>query len=93
MARTDAGAVVAVEVLVKQQVIAPVGIVRELRRAAVYRPPLVLVEQKDIDHPAGDVERDRPERDRLAGRARRLDEVARPERGAELAQRIARGRL
>jgi hypothetical protein len=35
-----------VEVLVKQQVIAPVGIVGELRRAAVHRPPLVFVEAR-----------------------------------------------
>ena len=68
--------------------IAPVGIVGELRRAAIHRPPLVFVEQEDIDHPAGDVARDRPERDRLAAGARRLNEVARPERGAELAQRF-----
>ena len=71
VARANAGAVVAVVVLVKEQVIAPVGIVGKLRRAAMHRPPLVFVEQEDIDHPAGDVARDRLERDRLTARARR----------------------
>src|SRR5438132_5767905 len=88
VARADARAVVAVEVLVEQQMIAPVWIVGELRRPTVHRPLLVPVEQEDIDHPAGDVARDRLERDLLAARAQRLDEVAGPERGAEFAQRL-----
>jgi hypothetical protein len=38
MARTDAGAVVAVEIFVKQQVIAPIGIALEFFHAAKHRP-------------------------------------------------------
>ena len=47
VARAEAGAVVAVEVFVEQDVVAPVRIVLELLGAAVHRPPAVLVAQED----------------------------------------------
>ena len=52
MAGAEAGAVVAVEVLVEQDEIAPVRVFLELPRAAVDRPPAVLVAQEDAA-PAG----------------------------------------
>src|SRR5215472_1177850 len=43
----DAGAVVAMEIFVEQQVIPPVGIALELFGAAEHRPPPILIAQKD----------------------------------------------
>src|SRR5262245_29233767 len=47
MARAEAGAVVAVEVLVEQDEIAPVRILLELRAPSVDRPPPILAPQED----------------------------------------------
>src|SRR5687768_13531667 len=47
------GAVVAMEVFVKQQVILPVGICLEFFRAAENRTPAILVTQKDAGQPSG----------------------------------------
>src|SRR5215470_4740005 len=51
----DAGAVVAMEIFVEQQVIPPVGIALELLGAAEHRPPPVLVAQEDAGQPIGDL--------------------------------------
>ena len=53
MAGADAGAVVAVEVLVEQQVIPPERIVRQLRRATEDRAVAALVVQEDPGQPLG----------------------------------------
>ena len=55
MAGAEPRAVVAVEVFVEQDVVAPVGIGLELLRAAVHRPPAVLVAQEDPREPVGDL--------------------------------------
>jgi hypothetical protein len=53
MAGTQPGAVVTVKVLVKQQVIPPVGVILEYTLAAVNWPLLVAVTQKQVDQAAG----------------------------------------
>ena len=55
MAGAQPGAVVAVEVFVEQDVIAPVGIGLELLRAAVDRTPAMLIAQEDPGEPVGDL--------------------------------------
>ena len=55
VARAEPGAVVAVEVLVEEDVVAPVGIGLELLRAAVDGSPAVLVAQEDAGEPVGDL--------------------------------------
>ena len=55
VAGAQPGAVVAVEVLVEQDVVAPVGIGLELLRAAVDGSPAVLVTQEDPGEPVGDL--------------------------------------
>ncbi len=52
VAGAEAGAVVAVEVLVEQDQVAPVRIVLELGRAAVDRPPAVGIAQERARQPA-----------------------------------------
>ena len=47
VAGAEAGAVVAVEVLVERNVVAPVRVLLELLRAAEHRPPAALVAQED----------------------------------------------
>src|SRR3984893_15279155 len=54
MAGADPGAVVAVEVFVKQQIVAPMGIALECLGAAEHRPPSALVAQKYPGQPIGD---------------------------------------
>jgi len=51
VARADAGAVVAVEVLVEEEQVAPVGIALELFSAAVDRPAAIRVAQEDTREP------------------------------------------
>src|SRR6266540_2250896 len=53
----QAGTVVAVEVLVEQQAIAPQRIVLELRGAAVNRPPAIGAASEEANHPIGDLAR------------------------------------
>ena len=52
VAGAETGAVVAVEVLVEQEEIAPVRILLELPRAAVDGPPALAVLQEDARQPA-----------------------------------------
>src|SRR5439155_26516778 len=52
MAGAKAGAVVAVEVFVEQDEIAPVRVFLELPRAAVDRPPAILVLEEHVRQPA-----------------------------------------
>ena len=47
VAGADAGAVVAVEIFVEQQTVAPVGIFLEFLGAAEHRPPAGFVAQED----------------------------------------------
>src|SRR5690349_5733018 len=48
MVRTEAGAVVAMEVFVEQEQVPPVGILLKLPRPAINRPPPVFVSNKDV---------------------------------------------
>src|SRR3954447_26038393 len=58
VARTDAGAVVTVEVLVEEDQVPPVRVLLELRGAAVGRTMAVAVPHEDADQAAGDLMRD-----------------------------------
>src|SRR5262245_57058688 len=62
MTGTDAGAVVAVEVLVEEQEIAPVRILLELLRRSVDRPAPLRVSHEDAGEAARDLLRDPVER-------------------------------
>src|SRR5687768_4110529 len=53
--RAETGAVVAVEIFVEQQQVAPVLVVLELLRAAVDRTRAVLAAGEQADHPVGHV--------------------------------------
>src|SRR5262245_21283180 len=55
MACTESGAIVAVEVLVKQDEVAPIRVLLELSSSPVYRPATVLVPHKDASQPARDL--------------------------------------
>src|SRR5262245_50492090 len=55
MAGAKARAVVAVEVFVEQDQIAPVRVRLELLRTAVHRPPALFVLEEDIAAPARDL--------------------------------------
>src|SRR5829696_9404360 len=55
MTRAQPGAVVAVEVLVEEHMIAPVRIILECRRAAVHRPVTVGIAQEDAFETARDL--------------------------------------
>jgi hypothetical protein len=54
----ETGAVVAMEIFVEQQMIAPVRIALELLGAPEYRPTAALVTQKDPGQAIGDFVRD-----------------------------------
>ena len=73
MAGADAGAVVAVEVFVEQQIVAPMGIALEFLGAAKHRPPAALVAQKDPGQPIGDFAGDLEQVHQVAGARRALD--------------------
>ena len=47
VARSYTGAIIAVEILIKQNMVAPVGIVLERRLVAVYGPSPILILQKN----------------------------------------------
>src|SRR3954469_1261738 len=66
MARADAGAVVAVEVLVEKDQIAPVRVLLKSGGAAVQRPAVVLAQEDQADPPR-DLIRHLPERHLLTG--------------------------
>lgn len=55
MAGAQSRPVVAVEIFVKEDVIAPMGIGLELLCAAVYRTPAALIAQEDPSEPVGDL--------------------------------------
>ena len=55
MTRADAGAVVAVEVFVKQDVVPPVRVGLKLFSTAVDGPPAVFVAQEDSDQPSAEI--------------------------------------
>ena|SRR5215831_3922007 len=48
MARAEAGAIITMEILVKQDQVAPVRVFLKLPRAAVYRPPAIPVPEEDV---------------------------------------------
>ena len=73
MAGSDASAVVAVEVLVEQNQIAPVRIVLERLDAAEHRTPAILVAQEDARHPARELRGHLAEGHELPGSGRALD--------------------
>src|SRR6266704_960320 len=58
VARAEAGPVVAVEVLVEQEHVAPVRVLLKLARPPVDRPPAMAVPQEDAGQPAPDLLRD-----------------------------------
>ena len=53
MTGADTSAIVAVEILIEQQAVAPVSIALELLGAAEHRPPAGLIAQEDPCQPAG----------------------------------------
>src|SRR5262245_18867281 len=55
VAGADAGAVVAMEIFVEQQVIAPVGILLEFLRSTEHRPPAGFIAQEDPGQAIGDL--------------------------------------
>src|SRR5262245_27561386 len=55
VAGAEAGAVVAVKVLVEQEVVAPVRVLLKLAAAPVDRPPASLVSQEDTGQPTRDL--------------------------------------
>src|SRR5512136_150391 len=55
VACAQARTVVPMEVLVEKNVIPPVGVGLELLRAAVHRPPVALIAQKDVGKPVRNV--------------------------------------
>src|SRR5262249_24463425 len=71
VAGAQASSVVAVEILVEQDAIAPVRILLEHRRSTVDRSTTVLASEEDVSEPAGDflgdlIERHQPARARGA---------------------------
>src|SRR5271168_5003862 len=67
MTGADASAIVAVEIFVEQQVIAPIRIALELLGSPEHRPPAGLIAQEDPGQPIGD----------LAGDLEQVHQVAR----------------
>jgi len=55
MAGAQSGTVVAVEVFVEQDVVTPVGIALESFRAAIHRPPAMLVAGEYPSEPVADL--------------------------------------
>src|SRR5947208_2087314 len=78
VAGADAGAVVAVEVLIEEDQVAPGRIALELRRAAAHGPAAVLSTEEDPGEPPRELGGHRPEVQHPAGacRARNLHAVA-----------------
>src|SRR5690242_17265259 len=73
VARTDARTVVAMEVFVEGNQVAPVRIILEFRGRAKDRPSFVGVSQEDARQPFRDLTGDLPQREHLAGTNRTLD--------------------
>ena len=93
MTGTDAGSVVAVEVLVEEQVIPPERIVGELRRAAVERAAAALVAQEDSRQSLGQPLRDLVERRPVPRSGRILHPEARPIVGVVVDERLDEERV
>src|SRR5262249_36239409 len=55
MTRAQTGAVIAMEVLVEQDQVAPVRVLLELPALAVHRPPPILITQEDAGETARDL--------------------------------------
>ena len=73
VARAEAGAVVAVKILIKQDEVAPVRILLELSGAAVHRTLAGLVPHEDAGQSARDLLGDLVERHEPAGAGRAFD--------------------
>src|SRR5437867_5780653 len=73
VARADAGAVVAVEVLIEQNQVAPVRVALELLRGAEDRPAAVFAAQEDPREAPRDLGGHLPEGQPRAGAGRALD--------------------
>src|SRR6516225_11401240 len=73
VAGADAGAVVAVEIFIEQQVVAPMGIALKLVGAAKDRAAACLVAQKDPCQAIGDLLRHLEQVHQPAGAGRALD--------------------
>src|SRR5687767_4180831 len=67
VARAEAGAVVAVEILIERNAIAPVRVLLELFRAAEHRPPPRRIAQEDALQAIGDLGGHLEERHQPAG--------------------------
>src|SRR5215472_17117157 len=73
VARAETGPVVAVKVLVKEQVVAPVRILLELPGSPKHGPPSILVLQEDAGEPARNLVRHLIKRHLTSGAGRTLD--------------------
>src|SRR5579883_440725 len=72
VARSDTGAVIAMEIFVKQRIIAPVGIVLECFRTAKNRPPAILVTSENAGEAPSDLGGDLEQIHLAAGACRKL---------------------
>src|SRR5437773_4172519 len=88
MTGAEAGAVVAVEVFVEKQQIAPVRVALELLRVAVHGPSAVAPAQKEPDEPARQLPGDVPEVEPPVRAARTLDLQVVAIKVVELLQRL-----
>jgi hypothetical protein len=73
MAGADACAVVAMEIFIEQQAVAPVGVALELLGSAEHRPPAGFIVQEDPSQSVGDFARDLEQVHRVARAGGALD--------------------
>src|SRR5678815_6051681 len=73
MAGADSGAVVAMEVLIEQQAIAPVRVILEFVRPPEYGPPAVFVSAEDGHQARGKIASHLEQRHGAAGAGRAFD--------------------
>src|SRR6266403_2825251 len=88
MARADPRAIVTVEILVKRDEILPVRVGLKFLRAAENRPAAVFVAEKNPRESMGNLTRDFPEVEHLAGPCRALDLVAVTKKEMKFLQRF-----
>src|SRR5262245_36330005 len=88
MVRAEAGAGVPVEVLVEQQVVAPVGVVLKLADTVIEPPTSTFAAGEETDHPIGEIARHIARRESRTGRGRCLNLQRRSERLVELDERL-----